>query len=1183
VIALLLALLFSLLFLAPLRAAPDSTPRPFRLPAGEAAETLKLFAAQAQCEIMFPAEPLAGVRTRPVEGAFAPRAALDRMLAGTGLVVVEDAKTTALMVTRPAATLARLTPANATSPPSSRSENSPAPVKSRTLVSVLAGLLAAATPPLDAQTAPIASGETVALSPFEVKTDRDFGYLATNTLSGTRINSQVKDVGSQISIFTQDFLKDIGATNIEEAAAYALGTQRDFGEEGGEVSAVQAGLKNSTATFRVRGFTGVGRSRNFFAWVGPDIDTSTLERIDFSRGPNSILFGLGNPSGIFNASTKRADVNRNFLRSELRLSNFGQLRGFADANVRSPDRKFAIRVVPLYDHAGTWRKNEFRDRESVFGGATWAVARNTTVRLDFETGRVSELMGRTYTAMDATSFWENAGRPVPAASTYTIETVGGIRTARPTTPVLNSTFTGLQPYANRSGVPAGDYVFVYDGDRNFAANWSVMPTATGRLFTGTPAAYLYDPSNQLSSDPKYVLNRIPRETVLLGSSLPFTQRYHTGTLALEHQLRRDLALEVAFNRALVDRDNYDIAWNFNGLSGDAAALLPTGDPNPNAGRYFLESTTGQNRSFHQGSNGRAALSYNLDLNRKNKWLGRYNLGLLGEIRDVHDRGYSTRETIYEGAPIKGAAVTENRNRVFRRTYVDVNDPATLQIDDYRLTPINGVLDVSRGVNVKAGLIPTGGVSDRRQRTTSRMFVGQAFLLQDYLVATYGRREDKLRQQNFDTVFDTVGELTNVPRAVLNPKRVEYFSGDTLTRGLVLHARPWLSFFYNESSNFNLNAGGARVMSATATGSSLAQVAPNTAGEGKDFGVRLSRLFGGRIFLTYDRFENTGKNVLSGANANLNGFPRNMIFAVYSHNPALLNGTGLAEAFNDVFNTTTNTITQWTASRQTDGHELEITANLTKQWRLLAGYSKSKTRFTGVAPEVAAFVRRHDAFFNRADIAAMRYVNYNATAQLGSGLLGSAGMPAHDTSPVIAAQLTDYQASRASTTTGVAGTASLANTVGEFWAYNNDGLEETIFSRESARPTGEVPEQYHLRTNYRFGAERLKGVSLGGGLRWQAGRVLGTLATRADANGIQRAIPPSQRPTLRGDAVFLTDLNLGYERRVWRGRVNWELQLNISNLLDDRDASVTATFPDGRPRWYRWIEPRRFTLNSSFVF
>ncbi|MGH7956919.1 MAG: STN domain-containing protein, partial [Opitutaceae bacterium] len=106
-----------LFVLAPIALAADTAPRTFDLPAGNAAETLKRFAEQAKREIMFPAEPVAGVKTNAVKGAFTPRHALDRMLANTALIVVEDARTGALMVNRAAH------PEPPRPPPQSKSKN----------------------------------------------------------------------------------------------------------------------------------------------------------------------------------------------------------------------------------------------------------------------------------------------------------------------------------------------------------------------------------------------------------------------------------------------------------------------------------------------------------------------------------------------------------------------------------------------------------------------------------------------------------------------------------------------------------------------------------------------------------------------------------------------------------------------------------------------------------------------------------------------------------------------------------------------------------------------------------------------------------------------------------------------------------------------------------------------------
>ena len=85
--------------LAPARNG-EVTKRGFDLAAGDAAKTLKLFAAQARREVIFPVERVAGVTTRAVRGRFAPLVALGLMVDGTDLTVLEDAKTGAILIHR---------------------------------------------------------------------------------------------------------------------------------------------------------------------------------------------------------------------------------------------------------------------------------------------------------------------------------------------------------------------------------------------------------------------------------------------------------------------------------------------------------------------------------------------------------------------------------------------------------------------------------------------------------------------------------------------------------------------------------------------------------------------------------------------------------------------------------------------------------------------------------------------------------------------------------------------------------------------------------------------------------------------------------------------------------------------------------------------------------------------------
>ena len=90
------------------------------------------------------------------------------------------------------------------------------------------------TTPLRSQTAAETENDDVVnLSPFTVQADQEFGYSSTTTLAGTRLNTQIRDVGSAISVLTKEFFNDTGAIDAETVLSYALnmevsGTQGNY-------------------------------------------------------------------------------------------------------------------------------------------------------------------------------------------------------------------------------------------------------------------------------------------------------------------------------------------------------------------------------------------------------------------------------------------------------------------------------------------------------------------------------------------------------------------------------------------------------------------------------------------------------------------------------------------------------------------------------------------------------------------------------------------------------------------------------------------------------------------------------------------------------------------------------------------------------------------------------------------
>ena len=60
---------------------------------------------------------------------------------------------------------------------------------------------------------PEAADEVFNLSPFTVDASDDQGYRATNTLAGSRLNTNLKDVSAAISVVTLEFIEDVGAVD----------------------------------------------------------------------------------------------------------------------------------------------------------------------------------------------------------------------------------------------------------------------------------------------------------------------------------------------------------------------------------------------------------------------------------------------------------------------------------------------------------------------------------------------------------------------------------------------------------------------------------------------------------------------------------------------------------------------------------------------------------------------------------------------------------------------------------------------------------------------------------------------------------------------------------------------------------------------------------------------------------
>ncbi|MEO6004787.1 MAG: TonB-dependent receptor plug domain-containing protein [Opitutus sp.] len=265
---------------------------------------------------------------------------------------------------------------------------------------VALGLLA--TPPLVAQTtsAP-ASGadETVVLSPFTVSTQKDRGYAATNVISGSRVDTAIKDLPLPMQVITSEFITDTGATDLRKSLSYVAGislqTQNDLENKGG-VGGIQSGAygpggvnnpegitSNISGTqLKIRGFITNNVLRNGFLRGSPS-DAINIDRIEVVQGPNALLYGTGNFGGVVDYLTKRP-LNRQQTRLSVGYGSYDYMRATLDTTGPiSKDHHVDYRLVGAWESSKT--NIDYQKNSHVFIAPSFSWKPTSTTEISLET------------------------------------------------------------------------------------------------------------------------------------------------------------------------------------------------------------------------------------------------------------------------------------------------------------------------------------------------------------------------------------------------------------------------------------------------------------------------------------------------------------------------------------------------------------------------------------------------------------------------------------------------------------------------------------------------------------------------------------------------------------------------------------------------------------------------------
>lgn len=802
---------------------------------------------------------------------------------------------------------------------------------------LLQGLTACALPCIPsillAQTAEsVAAEEVVELSPFTVSISSDAGYRATETLSGTRLRTSVDNVGASIDILTEDFLKDVGAVDMLEALDY-VGNVSTWAQSGSNDASDNR--EWWSIPYTARGFQADSVMTDFFSRGEFSTDSYNTESLTISRGPNAVLYGVGQPGGIVNASRKRAMFGSDFYNVSTRFDSEDGARVAVDVNRELIPNKLGIRGAAVYSDKGDYLRPSKDVRRGYYGSMTWKPTPTTNLTVAHENATHDRILRSNNIPYNAVTPWLNAGRPTD------------LEFGRPYGTNDTSPGSGMDRLtgSNRIVVIAGQSLPIMNWRNAARSEYIEIP---GHFDARSVRRQSFNESNAI----------IPMDVYIGGVNSTIDYDLSDTAIFLEQKLIDNMYLELAFNKSDFSYDFFRFGRHGDSIFVDPNEQLPNGAPNPNVGLPYYEiDRSEQNYSAKDRQTLRATLSYEFDLNGDRKFgLGHYSLFGMAERFEMEEL-YSGSFRNINSTPLPGFSSNwaNSQNRIRRRTYLQssitpAGTPGTFYTWNNEIAPIDRD-------GVKSLWVRTGAprqIFDTRDSviTAIQADYWKADAGFNRISAMYGYRydENSSRSTLYRKTANNVYEGTNFAHNF--PTREEKFDaavdygvlddpaeslGPTGTYSLMLRPTSNLTFYYQFSD----------VMIATTSlkPNIYGEANPPTLGDTQDFGVRFNAL-DNRVAGSLTYFTTAANDqLINNIRGDIGGDLERMFRAIDPNHQ-----------FEELDE-------RWHGLRtdQTEGMEFQVVGNISN-WRARLSVSQQNTTILSQLPIVDRFATEYEALW-----------------------------------------------------------------------------------------------------------------------------------------------------------------------------------------------------------------------------
>ncbi|WP_120966724.1 TonB-dependent siderophore receptor [Comamonas sp. lk] len=198
------------------------------------------------------------------------------------------------------------------------------------------------------------------------------GFVARRAMSATKTDTPLIETPQAISVVTRDQFEAQGVTTLRETTRYTAGVNSSyfdnrvdsFKARGGDVSQYQDGLLRTYGTYN-----------------NIKVEPYTLERVEFLRGPSSVLYGQGSVGGVLNLTSKRPQAER-LHEVQVQLGSHGRKQIASDlTGAMDAEGKWLYRLVAVGRDSDTQVDHVKDDRVVIAPSLTYRPSTDTSLTL----------------------------------------------------------------------------------------------------------------------------------------------------------------------------------------------------------------------------------------------------------------------------------------------------------------------------------------------------------------------------------------------------------------------------------------------------------------------------------------------------------------------------------------------------------------------------------------------------------------------------------------------------------------------------------------------------------------------------------------------------------------------------------------------------------------------------------